>query len=207
VPRQPGFYEDSAGLLACLERAVERSEPLLTDFACKLILDVDLGARAELIGEDGLGATPRSLRQVTAVDGDVVTVFVDPADDHMDVRVVGVPVIDGAPHQSATEVRLHLSHQPASERGQIHFRSVLGRDDEPKLALLALNRRTQRRPNVRHLGGAVDTPGGAVLLDAIAFDVREMEGHRALAVRVQGDEPRLDDTAARGWAGTRYVAG
>ena len=52
----------------------------------------------------------------------------------MNVRVVGVPVIDGGPIELRAEILLHLSHQLAGEGfevGNIH--GVLGRDDEPEM--------------------------------------------------------------------------
>ena len=61
------------------------------------------------------------------------------AHDDVDVRVVGVPVIDADPVEFRAEVLLHLSHEVARERLQVgHLRGVLGRDDEPEMMPVVL---------------------------------------------------------------------
>ena len=52
----------------------------------------------------------------------------------MNVRVVGVPVIDGGPIELRAEILLHLAHQLAGEGFEVrHIHGVLGRDDEPEM--------------------------------------------------------------------------
>jgi len=57
----------------------------------------------------------------------------------MDVRLVGVPMIDRHPVDLAAEVPLDASHQVAGEGAQVgHLGRVLRRDDEAEMVAVAL---------------------------------------------------------------------
>ena len=52
----------------------------------------------------------------------------------MNVRVVGVPVIDGGPIELRAKILLHLAHKLAGEGFEVrHIHGVLGRDDEAEM--------------------------------------------------------------------------
>ena len=94
----------------------------------------------------------------------------------MDVRVVGVVVIDGGPDEPPPEVVLDLVHQPAREFFQVELVPVFGRNDEPKLPLLTGQRGTKGIP-IEPVVGSVETSRRAVSFDAVALQIREMAPH------------------------------
>ena len=57
----------------------------------------------------------------------------------MDVRIIGVPVIDADPVELRAEVLLHLPHQVAGEGLEVcHLDRVLRRDDEAEMVPVVL---------------------------------------------------------------------
>ena len=57
----------------------------------------------------------------------------------MDVRIVGVPVIDGDPVELRAEVALGVGHQLAREGAEVgHLGRVLRRDGEPEMMAVVL---------------------------------------------------------------------
>src|SRR4051794_5123425 len=93
----------------------------------------------------------------------------------MDVRVVGVPGIDGHPVEPRAEIGLHLPGQIAGEGLEIrHVAGVLWRDDEPEMMPVLLAPPCKSRAvsavaaGIEHLG-SLTTPGHAV-----ALQIREM---------------------------------
>ena len=97
----------------------------------------------------------------------------------MDVRVVGVPVIDGHPIEPRAEIDLHLLGQIAREGLEVgHLAGILGRDDEPEMMPVVLAPLREGRAigtvaaGIEHLG-PLATPG-----DAVALQVRKMGRQR-----------------------------
>ena len=82
------------------------------------------------------------LGDVRRVDPDLVARLVDAAHDDVNVRVVGVVVVHGAPPQADGEVLLDLTHEVPREPRQVHL--VLGRYDEPKLVPFVRQRLRER---------------------------------------------------------------
>ncbi len=90
----------------------------------------------------------------------------------MDVRLVGVPVIDGNPVDARSEISLGAGHQVAGERAQVgHFRRVLGRHDEAEMVPVV------RAP----LGECRDVGGIAPRIEQAG--VRPVTGH-AVALQI-----------------------
>src|SRR3546814_3216825 len=55
------------------------------------------------------------------------------AHQHMDVRIVGVPMVNGDPVQFGAQILGCISHQFAGEAAQVfHVPCIFGRDDETK---------------------------------------------------------------------------
>jgi hypothetical protein len=88
-------------------------------------VDLKLRPRSQLIRQDRLRPSPQPSRDVTAVDGEVVSVGVEAADDDVNVEVVRVPVIDRAPDQLPTEVSLHLAHEAAGKASQVDLDAIV----------------------------------------------------------------------------------
>jgi hypothetical protein len=55
---------------------------------------VELGTRTKLARSHFLGAPAHSIRDIAAVDAYLITVDVEASDDDVDVRIVGVVVVD-----------------------------------------------------------------------------------------------------------------
>jgi hypothetical protein len=65
----------------------------------------------------------------------------------MDVRIVGVPVVDRQPVEPRPEIPFGIGHQLSGEGSQIgHFASVLRRDDEPEMVAIVLASFCERAP-------------------------------------------------------------
>jgi len=88
----------------------------------------------------------------------------------MDVRVVGVVVVCRRPDELAPGVLFDLGHELAGEFRQVDLRPILGRNDEPKLALL-VRQRLPKDLRAELFIGAVEPTGRAVALDASPFQV------------------------------------
>ena len=79
-------------------------------------------------------ARAQASADVVAGDYEVSALFIDAADEKMNVRVVRVPVVDGHPIEPRAEIDLDLLGEVAGEGLEVgHVASVLGRDDEPKM--------------------------------------------------------------------------
>jgi hypothetical protein len=97
----------------------------------------------------------------------------------MDVRIVGIPMIDSHPIQSRAKVGFHLLGEVAGEGLQVgHIAGVLRRDNEPEMVTVVLAAFGKRRAigavaaGIKHLG-PLTTPG-----HAIALQIREMGRQR-----------------------------
>ena len=81
-----------------------------------------------------LGAGAHPLADVAAVDHEIAAIIGAPAHQDVDVRIVGVPVIDRDPVEPGAEILFHVGHQFAGEGPDIgKFGCVLGRDDEAEV--------------------------------------------------------------------------
>ena len=102
---------------------VEAGPALGLDFLFQGRADFQLAARTELQRDALGGAVAEALADVVAADNEVLPVIGPAADQDMDVRVVGVPVIDGHPVEPGAEIALGIGHQLAREGPEIrHLR-------------------------------------------------------------------------------------
>ena len=143
-------------------------------------------------------------RDVAPVDPQLAPIAVDAADDDVRVRVARVEVVDRRPLDFAPEVPLERRHQAPHVGGEVELRTVLRRDDEPKLVLLA-GARLLEDPRANRPLRVVQRALRAVLLDAVALDVAQVQGGRLGGGRPHAQQVRLDDDAAR--AGLKRVNG
>ena len=93
----------------------------------------------------------------------------------MDVRIVGVPVIDRHPIKLSAEVPLRVGHQLARESTEVgHLTRVLGRHGESKMMPVLLAPPGESLC-VGVVGSRVEHPGfSAVAGDALAFEVGDV---------------------------------
>ena len=116
----------------------------------------------------------------------------------MDVRIVGVPVIDPHPIQPRSEVVLHLPDEIAGEGSKVrHLGCVLGTDDEPEMMPVitgALDEATQ----IGIVRGGVEHPGRrAVFGDTLSPEIGEMRSNRGGSAETLSDDAGFDDRPAR----------
>jgi hypothetical protein len=178
------------------ESPVERRESLLRNLLYVSPPDRELRPRAELAGGELLSATPNAVRDVRAIEAHLVPVPVDPANDDVRVRVLGVVMIHGRPLEAPSRVLLDLRHQAPHERRQVELARVLRRDDPPKLVLLPRPWLGEVLPARRAIG-AIENPLAAVALDAIALDVAKVQGGPLGVALPRGDDARLHDDPSR----------
>jgi hypothetical protein len=85
----------------------------------------------------------------------------------MNVRVLGIPMIDGDPVEISTQIALGFGHQVACECFDIgEFGRVVGRDDEPEMMPVALASLSEGlmidivapAPNIRACSPSLVTP-------------------------------------------------
>jgi hypothetical protein len=107
-----------------------------------------------------------------------------------------VVVIDGCPLDLAPQVLLDASHQSPHVRGEVKVARVFGRHDEPSLVRFA-KARLFERPSPHGSVRPVEHALGAVLLDAVALDVPQVQRGRLCAPPRQPHNARLDDDTAR----------
>jgi len=111
----------------------------------------------------------------------------------VNVGVVGVVVVDGAPHDAPPEIGLDLLHQLARVQAQVELGTVLGGHDEPELVRLLgeLLRQVLRLevPAIR----AIELTLGAVALDAIPLDVGQVQARGTDPTARHRHDARLDD--------------
>jgi hypothetical protein len=157
------------------------------------VLDVADVPGAELARGDLLRPPAHSLGDVGRIEAEWPPLDVDSADDDVDVRVVGVVVIDGTPHDAPPEVSLDLLHQLAGVEAEIELGPVLGGHDEAELVrLLGQLLRQVLRPEGPALS-AIELALGAVALDAIPLDVGQVQARGTDSTARHRHDARLDD--------------
>ncbi|EGY00786.1 hypothetical protein AZA_86051 [Nitrospirillum viridazoti Y2] len=159
--------------------------------------DVDIAAQPQLLCDQVLSAGAHPLLDVVAGDDEVLAVVRDAPHDDVDVRVLGVPVIDGHPIELGAEVLLHLADQLAGVALEVgHLGRILGRDDEAEVVAVTLTPLGEGLW-IGVLGLRTEQPGLLTVPgDALAPEVAEMSAKRRRA-RGVADDARLDRHQAR----------
>ena len=175
---------------------IEDRPPLGLDLAVKETSDVSVTTQPELLGDEILRAIAHAALDVAAIDDEVLSVVATAAHDDVDMRVVGVPVIDRSPIKLGVEILFRLCHQLAGELPEVrHVDGILWRDDEAEVMpiVLAAFRKIPRVYIVRL------RPEQAALLviagNAVAAQVIQVTGERRAEALV-ADYPRLDGAEA-----------
>jgi hypothetical protein len=126
----------------------------------------------------------------------------------MDVRIVGVPVIDRDPIEARPEIALHLGHEVAGERLEVgHFSGILRRDDEAEVMPIVMAAAREGRRIEPVLRGAEHVGFLAAARDTVTFEVGNVgrQGRRASGTAGVPDYAGLHDNAAV--TGKKPVAG
>lgn len=122
-----------------VQAAIETGPAFSVNLARQSIEDITFAARSQLDGHAFLGAGAHPLADIGAVDHKVLAACRDAANQHMDMRIVGVPVIDGHPVKAGVEIAGHVGHQFTREGAQVaHIVRILRRDDEAEVVPVVL---------------------------------------------------------------------
>lgn len=78
-------------------------------------MNVEIGARPQLLGDEIARPVPHPLLDVVAGDHEVLPIVANTAHDQMDMRMRGVPVIDRHPVEARPEILFHLADKIARE--------------------------------------------------------------------------------------------
>ena len=121
------------------EHIVEPRPTLGLDLSLQRSPDLLFRARAELARHQPFGPRPHSFPDVIARNDEVLTVIGAAADDDVDMRVLGVPVVNRHPVQLGPEVALRLRHQVPGQGFEVgQLGRVVRRYDEPEMMPVAL---------------------------------------------------------------------
>ena len=212
-PAQLGIFAGAAGTQVgdpaalvgdVAERSVETGPAFRPDLVLQSRADFLLAARSQFQRDPFRRAGAKALADVVAADDQVLAVVGAAADEHMDMGIVGVPMIDRDPVEPGAEVALRVRHQLAREGAKVgHLARVLWRDREPEMmpVLFAPFGESLR---VGVVGGGVEHPSvRAVAGDAVALEVGEMlrERRRAKSAATVAHDPGHDDDAPAGRSG------
>src|SRR3546814_19516777 len=89
-----------------------------------------------------LGAEADALTHIGAIDDKIGPVIGDATDKNVDVRIVGVPMVDRDPIEAGPEITRHVLHQVAREAAEIvHRNGVFGADAEAEMMLVSVTAR------------------------------------------------------------------
>ena len=182
-------------------RLVQRSAP--TSFSSPGA-DFLLAAWSQLQRDPFRRPAAKALADVVAADDQVLAVVGAAADEHVDMGVVGVPMIDRDPVEPRSEVALRVLHELAREGPKVgNLARVLRRDCEPEMmpVLFAPFGESLR---VGVVGGCVEHPGiCAVAGHSVALEVGDMlrERRRTKSAATVAHDPGHDDDAPAGRSG------
>jgi|GEM_PF-4120187 hypothetical protein len=123
---------------AALERTVDLSPLFAFDAAFAREEDLTFGARPKLALDEPFAQFAYAAFEVLAVDFQRATVFPDAADQEVDVRVVGVVMVNGDPLKARVKIAFHLRNQVTDVSVKIDAVGVFGRHDERPHQLVAL---------------------------------------------------------------------
>ena len=156
--------------------------------------DFLLASRPKLQGNTFGGTIPKPAADVIPADYQILTVLGPPADQDMNMRIVGVPMIDRDPVQFGSKIPGDVGHQLACEDTEIaKLGSILGRDDEAEvMPVIPASRR--ERVLVHRIRLGIEHPGfRSVPRHALTLQIGDVPGERrrAKARAVMPDHARL----------------
>ena len=147
-----------------------------------------LATRPKLQRDTLFGTIPKPPADVVPADDEIPTVIGTPADQNMDMRVVGIPVIDCDPVEFGAEIPRGIAiSSRVNARRSLHVGCILGRNDEAEVVAVVLTS-LGKRALVRHIGLRVEQTGvGAIARDAIPLQISDMLGQRRRAESMRRD--------------------
>src|SRR5579885_1121725 len=129
--------DDAVLVRPSLQGAVDLRPLLAADDPLARPVHLRFKARPQFARRELLAPRPDAFAQVVAIDFERAAILPYAANEQMDVRVVGVVMVDCHPFELGSEVLLHSAHQLADVVAEIQALGVLGRHDEPPHQLVA----------------------------------------------------------------------
>ena len=179
-----------------LQSLVERRPALGIDLAGQRPGNLLAGTRPQFQRSPRLGTGAHAFADIVAIDDEIGPVIGAPAQQDMDMRIVGVPVIHPDPIERGIKIARHVGHEVAGKAAQVlHIGTILGRDDEAEMVAIVLAapckiRRFHPVATLVEQAGVLPVAG-----DAVAGEIVDMPGkwRGAEAGALVTHNPRLDD--------------
>jgi hypothetical protein len=184
-----------------LRSSVEAGPTLGLHLILEAVVNLLLSSGAELQRDALSGAAPKPFADLVATDDEVPSVVGSTTHEDMDMRVVGIPMVDRHPFQLRPQVAFGVFHEFTREGAKVpHMRRVFGGDDEPEMMPVCRAALGERFP-IRVVGGRVEEARVlAIAAHAFALEIGDVPGQRRcdeLAAAMAHD-PGHDDDAPGG---------
>lgn len=136
--------------------------------------DIEIASRPQFERRNFLGALAKTVGDIVPRDDEIATLIVAPAQYDMNMRVVGVVMIDRDPVEARVKIALRRRHDGARIAIEIvELARVFRRKDDPELMAVAPPL-LQKRLAVRFVAiRAVELARRAVFLGAVALDIAQ----------------------------------
>lgn len=129
------------------------------DLTGKAGADFMFGLWAEFGIDQILGASAQAVADIVARDDEIGAGLVDAANEQVDMRIVGIPVIDCHPIKACPEIGFHLPGEIAGEGAQVfHVAGVLGEIMKRKWCRSSWQRSAKARSSARSFSASNMTP-------------------------------------------------
>jgi hypothetical protein len=179
------------------ERPIQPGPAFRPDLGLQRMPDFSVGSGAELQSQQVLRPRPHSFTNIVPRDDQILAIAGPAPDNDMDVGMLCIPVIDGDPVETGSQIALGIGDEVARKSLDIRkFASVFGRDNELEMVPVAVAPlREGLMIGVIALGA--EHPGlFAVLGHAVAAKIGKMRGQRC-AFRPVTHDPGFDHRDAR----------
>ncbi|OIQ93574.1 hypothetical protein GALL_244220 [mine drainage metagenome] len=192
LARDRGQIDDVMAVGILDKLAIKLGPAVRLDLPFQGTLNVEIGPWPEFQGDQILGAGTHPLFDVISGDDEILAIVGDAAHDDVDMRMLGVPVIDGDPIKLGAEVFFHLPDQIAGKALEVgEVGGILRRDDEAEMMSVVFAAFGERL-GIGILGFGTEQPGlFSVPGDALAAEITEMGGKRR-GMGAMADHPGLD---------------
>ncbi len=189
---------DDAAYRQFTELPIDRGEPVFARFHEARPGDVKIAAVPQLQGCKFLRAPPESMRDIVPRDDEVLPVISAPAQDDMDVRVIGVVVIDGDPVEFRSQIAFRRRHDVAREFAEVlKLAGIFRRHNDAKLMAVALPFLQERRAIDAVARRPVELSRRSVPRSPVALDVTKMRAGFQDAALAQAHRADFDGDAPR----------
>lgn len=155
--------------------SIDPGPALCRDLAFERVADLVLRFRPQFQRDQLLGPRAQTGADVIARDHQVGSRLIDPAQEQMDMGIIGVPMIDRDPIEPCAQIRLHLTDQIAGEALEIlELGSILRGDDETEMMAILFTAPREAQI-IRLVARSIERhPRLPVPADALALQIGEV---------------------------------